>query len=58
MSEQRMYPVKLLASLWGLSEKTIRRKIWAGELKAKRMGGKVLVPAAEVERYERSLPAA
>lgn len=38
------------ASMLSMSELTLRRKIWAGEVRAQKVGGKVLVPIDEVRR--------
>jgi excisionase family DNA binding protein len=38
------------AAMISVSELTLRRKIWAGEVRAKKVGGKVLVSMDEVRR--------
>ena len=53
---KRLYTVADLAGAWGMSDKSVRRKIVSGELRARRLpGGGLRVPLDEVERYERSL---
>ena len=52
------YTVDELATRWKLSVKTVRRLIWAEKLKAIKIGVAIRVPDTEVERYERSRPAA
>jgi excisionase family DNA binding protein len=42
--------VKEAAQLLGLHTNTVRREIWRGNLKAVRLGHRVLVPVAELER--------
>jgi excisionase family DNA binding protein len=38
------------AAMVSVSELTMRRKIWAGEVRAEKVGGRVLVPIDEVRR--------
>jgi excisionase family DNA binding protein len=38
------------AATISVSELTMRRKIWAGEVRAEKVGGKILVPVDEVRR--------
>jgi excisionase family DNA binding protein len=38
------------AAMISVSELTLRRKIWAGEVRAERVGGKLLVSVDEVRR--------
>lgn len=45
-----------VAQLLGLHKNTVRRQIWRGELKAIRIGRRLLVPIAEVERLVGPLP--
>jgi excisionase family DNA binding protein len=56
--QQTHYSVEQLAAKWSVDERTVRRAIWRGELKGVRFGRAIRVPLAEVERYERSRPAA
>jgi excisionase family DNA binding protein len=55
---QTHFTAEQLATKWGVSLRTVRRLIYAEKLKAVRIGPLVRIPQAEVERYERSLPAA
>lgn len=50
--------LETLAKRWDVSVKWLRKRIWAGEIKAVRFGAMIRVPLAEVVRYERSRPAA
>ena len=45
---QRYYSIASLADLWDLSQKTIRRMIDSGQLRAKRIRGSVRIPHSEV----------
>ena len=38
------------AAAISVSELTMRRKIWKGEVRAKKVGGRILVPVDEVRR--------
>jgi len=38
------------AATISVSELTMRRKIWAGEVRAEKVGGRILVPIDEVRR--------
>jgi excisionase family DNA binding protein len=38
------------AAAISVSELTMRRKIWRGEVRAKKVGGRILVPIDEVRR--------
>lgn len=49
-------PRKEVARVLGLSLSTVDRAIGRGDLKAKKYGARVLVPVAEVERFEASIP--
>ena len=50
-------PRKEVARILSLSLSTVDRAIKRGDLKAKKYGGRVLVPVAEVARFEASIPA-
>ena len=39
------------AELLGVSTQTVRREIAAGNLKARRIGARVLIPRTELERF-------
>lgn len=50
----RALTVKELARRWDCAEMTIRRLVWAGELRAFRIGTRgVRIPLSEAERWER-----
>ena len=44
------FSVEETARLLGIHPNTLRRAIWRGEVKAARVGRRVVVPLAEVER--------
>jgi hypothetical protein len=50
--------LETLAQRWDVSVKWLRKRIWAGEIKARRFGGMIRVPIDEVQRFEKSRPAA
>lgn len=50
--------VEQLAERWQVDPKWVRRRIWSGELHARKFGNRVRVPAEEAQRFEASLPAA
>lgn len=45
---QKYYRLKTLAATFDISEKTLRRMITEGRLKAKRIGGSIRIPHAEL----------
>lgn len=47
---RRMYTVQETADMLGLSAPHVRRLIWRKELAAKKIGGAVRIPAAEIDR--------
>jgi excisionase family DNA binding protein len=47
-----------VAKRWNVSVKWLRKQIWSNNLKAVRYGRLIRVPVAEVQRFERSRPAA
>lgn len=52
------YSVKTACQrLGGISRSTLYRKIECGELAAKKLGGRTVLMAADVDRYLASLPA-
>ncbi len=53
MSGQRVYSVATLAEQWGCGTDTVYSLIHSGDLRAFRLGGKLIrIRADEVERYE------
>jgi excisionase family DNA binding protein len=48
--EKLTVTVREAAAMISVSELTIRRKIWAGEVQAIKVGGRILVPIDEVRR--------
>lgn len=54
-AEVTMFSPETLAVRWEMSTKTVRRMIWSGKLRHCKIGNLVRVPAAEVQRFERSL---
>jgi hypothetical protein len=51
-----LFSLDTLAARWETSVKTVRRYVWSGKLKAKRLGPRCIrVPLAEVQRFEASL---
>jgi hypothetical protein len=58
-TETKWLSVRSLTKRWDCSQRTVRRVIWRGDLKAITLGeGMIRVSLAEVERYEKSRPAA
>jgi excisionase family DNA binding protein len=49
------YTVDETAAATGLSPRSVRRAIWAGELRALRAGRRVLIPADAISEYLGSL---
>ena len=47
--EERFYSVKKTAEILDMGESTVRRLISQGELKAVRVGGKLLIPASALQ---------
>jgi excisionase family DNA binding protein len=47
---------KVAARALGVSVNTVDRIILRGDLKAKKLGGRVIIPIAEIERYLAALP--
>ncbi|MFX1538553.1 MAG: helix-turn-helix domain-containing protein [Promethearchaeota archaeon] len=45
---QRFYSISTIAERWDLSQKTIRRMINGGQIKAKRIRGSVRIPHSEL----------
>ena len=49
LKEKVAYSVREAAELLGLHENTIRKLIWRGELKAARLGRRVVIPRTALE---------
>jgi len=54
VQEERYYSVKKAAELLDMGESTVRRLIAQGELKAVRVGGKLLIPASSLREVVES----
>jgi len=52
--EERFYSVKRAAELLDMGESTVRRLIAQGELRAVRVGGKLLIPASSLREVVES----
>lgn len=52
-TEKTFDSVKSLAEDWGVSERTVRREIASGELRACRIGGQLRISPEERSAYER-----
>jgi len=52
------YDVRTFARTFGVCRTRVFEMVGSGELSAKRAGGKLLIPAAEAQRWLDSLPAA
>jgi len=52
--EERFYSVKKAAELLDMGESTVRRLIYQGELRAVRVGGKLLIPASSLREVVES----
>jgi excisionase family DNA binding protein len=51
-----MFSLEEVANRWSTSVKTIRRYVWRGEIKAKRLGPRCIrVPLIEIQRFEASM---
>jgi excisionase family DNA binding protein len=50
------YTPDALATAIGVHKSTIFRVIRSGELRAKKLGGRTIIPASEVDRWLDSLP--
>ena len=48
--EERLLPVREAAERLGVAESTLRRLIAQGEIQARKVGGKVVVPLSEIHR--------
>jgi len=48
--------VPAVAERLGVTEKTVRARIGRGQLPHRRLGGRVLVPAADLEKFLAALP--
>jgi len=48
--EERLLPVREAAERLGVAESTLRRLIAQGEIEARKVGGKVVVPLSEIQR--------
>lgn len=48
--ERLAYGIAEAARALGVSRVTLYRRIWAGEIKAIKLGGRTLIPAAELQR--------
>ena len=53
---QAAYTPGSLATAIGVHKSTIFRVIRSGELRAKKLGGRTIIPACEVDRWLDSLP--
>jgi excisionase family DNA binding protein len=51
MVDRVAYRVREAAKALGVSERTVRRMVATGELRARRRGRLVLIPARELERF-------
>ena len=49
-TEERLLPVRKAAERLGVAESTLRRLIAQGEIGARKVGGKVVVPLSEIRR--------
>lgn len=47
------FTIKQLAKRWSVSERTIRRRIKAGEIPAFYVGSRLRISRTEIERFER-----
>ena len=55
-ADPALFSLDSLAARWQTSVKTVRRYVWSGKLKAKKLGPRAIrVPLAEVQRFEASL---
>ena len=50
LTEERLLPVRKAAERLGVAESTLRRLIAQGEIGARKVGGKVVVPLSEIQR--------
>jgi excisionase family DNA binding protein len=48
------FTVKRLAERWSVSERTIRRRVKAGDIDAFYVGDRLRISRTEIERFERS----
>jgi excisionase family DNA binding protein len=48
------FTVKRLAERWSVSERTIRRRVKAGDIGAFYVGDRLRISRTEIERFERS----
>jgi excisionase family DNA binding protein len=55
-TERRAYGIDEAAKLLGVHKATISRRIHEGKIKAIRLGGRVLVPPASIQKILRDLP--
>jgi len=46
----KLYEVPAAAATWSVSTWTVRKKIKSGEIRAVRIGRRVLIPESEIER--------
>lgn len=51
--EKALFGIANTAKRWEVTKDTVRRLIKTGKLHAVRIGGRVLVPLAEIERAEK-----
>ncbi|MCG8602495.1 MAG: helix-turn-helix domain-containing protein [Verrucomicrobiales bacterium] len=51
MNFPKFYRIPEVAKILRASEKTVRRRISSGKLKARKEGGRLLISEAEVHRY-------
>jgi len=56
LPHQISYSVQQAAAATGIAESTIRQLVRDGHLAARYLGSKILVDAADLERYYRALP--
>ena len=51
-----LFTLKEVANRWSTSVKTVRRYLWRGEIKAKRLGPRCIrIPLVELQRFEASM---
>lgn len=56
--DEPFYTIPEIAARWKVQPITVRRAIWAGELKAKRIGRQIRIEVGALHAYEASRPAA
>ena len=51
MSFPKFFRIPEVAEILRASEKTVRRRIRSGKIKARKEGGRILIPDVEIQRY-------